>query len=149
MAYYPASYYPQYNSTAYPTSFQQAPMNNQMSYAPPQQNNPGWVWVDGEIGARAYQIPAGTAPGVTIPLWDTNDMVIYLKSLNNMGMPNPIQKLRYYPEENAAQKRLSGDDKPEEAKQDTSQFVTKDEFEQMKREIEDILTAPSTQTNRK
>lgn len=150
MAYYPASYYPQnYSSAPYPMNYQQAPMGNQASYAPPQQNNPGWIWVDGEIGARAYQIPAGTAPGVTIPLWDTNDMVIYLKSLNNMGMPNPIQKLRYYPEENAAQKRLSGDDKPDGERAEQPQFVTKEEFEQMKREIEDILTAPTKQNDRK
>lgn len=149
MAYYPAPYYSQNFNSQYPASYQQAPMNNQMSYAPPQQQaGPGWIWVDGEIGARAYQIPPGTAPGVTIPLWDTNDMVIYLKSLNAMGMPNPIQKLRYYPEENQQQKRISGDEKPEE-KPDESKFVTKDEFEQMKREIEEILTAPSNQNNRK
>ena len=149
MAYYPAPYYPQNYGAQYSASYQQAPMNNQMSYAPPQQQGgPGWIWVDGEIGARAYQIPAGTAPGTTIPLWDTNDMVIYLKSMNAMGMPNPIQKLRSYPEEDKQQKHMSGDEKPEE-KQDESKFVTKDEFEQMKREIEEILTAPSAQNNRK
>lgn len=59
--------------------------------------NPGMIWVDGEVGAKAYQIQ----PGQTTPvaLWDTNDQVIYLKSMNQMGMPNPLQKIRYQIEE--------------------------------------------------
>ena len=77
-----------------------------MAQAPMQMNpqnqsggmmNPGMIWVDGEVGAKAYQIQ----PGQTTPvaLWDTNDQVIYLKSVNQMGMPNPIQKVRYQIEE--------------------------------------------------
>ena len=77
---YPTPYYPQTYVNQYPMSYQQAPMNNQMSYAIQPQTDIGWKWVDGEVGARAYQIPPGTPAGVTIPLWDTNDMVIYLKS---------------------------------------------------------------------
>ena len=140
---YPTPYYPQTYVNQYPMSYQQAPMNNQMSYAMQPQTDVGWKWVDGEVGARAYQIPPGTPPGVTIPLWDTNDMVIYLKSTNSMGMPNPLQKLRYYPEGNQQQKHLSGETRPEEQTTDESKFVTKEEFEKMKREIEEIITAPS------
>lgn len=141
MAFYPSNYYPQNYGPQYPVSYQQQPLNNQMSYAA-QQTDIGWKWVDGEVGARAYQIPPGTPPGVTIPLWDTNDMVIYLKSTNAMGMPNPLQKLRYYPEENKQQMKLSGDEKPED-NQGEEKYVTKEEFEKMKREIEEIITAPS------
>lgn len=143
MAYYQPNYYQQsYTPTqpVYQTAMQQ-PMSGQVPYTP-QQPGPGWIWVDGEIGARAYQIPAGTPPGVTIPLWDTNDMVIYLKSTNAMGMPNPIQRLRYYPEEEKKQalpQGQSGDNKTQEE----SKFVTKEEFEKMKQEIEDMLTSPS------
>ena len=140
MAFYPSNYYPQNYGPQYPVSYQQQPLNNHMSYAAPQ-TDIGWKWVDGEVGARAYQIPPGTPPGVTIPLWDTNDMVIYLKSTNAMGMPNPLQNLRYYPEDNKQQMKLSGDEKPEDNQGE--KYVTKEEFEKMKREIEEIITAPS------
>lgn len=140
---YPTPYYTQGYNNQYPISYQQPPMSNQISYAAQPQTDIGWKWVDGEVGARAYQIPPGTPAGVTIPLWDTNDMVIYLKSTNAMGMPNPLQKLRYYPEESQQQKHLSGETKLEEQKPDESKFVTKEEFEKMKREIEEIITAPS------
>ncbi len=140
---YPTPYYTQGYNNQYPISYQQPPISNQISYAAQPQTDIGWKWVDGEVGARAYQIPPGTPAGVTIPLWDTNDMVIYLKSTNAMGMPNPLQKLRYYPEESQQPKHLSGETKPEEQKPDESKFVTKEEFEKMKREIEEIITAPS------
>ena len=148
MAYYQPGYFPQ-SYSSFPVGYQpvQQPVNTQTSYAP-SQTGPGWIWVDGEIGARAYQIPQGTPPGTTIPLWDTNDMLIYLKSTNAMGMPNPIQRLRYYPEEEKKQalpQGQSGDDKPEKEAThvDESRFVTKEEFEKMKHEIEDMLTTPT------
>lgn len=150
MAYYQPSYLPQ-SYSAYQTSYQPAVQQPVMvagnSYAPPPTAGPEWKWVDGEIGARAYQIPPGTPPGATIPLWDTNDMVIYLKSTNAMGMPNPLQKLRYYPESDPKQalpQGQSGETKAEEMpRMDESKFVTKEEFEKMKHEIEDILTTPN------
>lgn len=147
MAYYPMSYYPQNYGTSYGTaqSYQQPMM--QQSMAPMQQNGPGWICVDGEVGAKAYQIPPGTPPGTTIPLWDINDMVIYLKSVNQMGVPNPLQKLRYFPENDqkmltAQTQAMSGETK-EEHKVDESKFVTKEEFEKMKHELEDLLTSPN------
>ncbi len=82
-------------------------MQPQMSYTQPAQmpvqqpqpqpiQNSGMIWVDGEIGAKAYQLNGQTGP---VALWDTNDTVIYLKSVNQMGMPNPLQKIRYQMEE--------------------------------------------------
>lgn len=68
----------------------------QYSWSMPQ--NQGLIWVDGEAGAKAYQLPAGWPANTPIALWDTNDTVIYLKS-HNQGMPNPLQKARYQLEE--------------------------------------------------
>lgn len=62
--------------------------------AQPQQPQ-GLIWVDGEVGAKAYQLPAGWPANTPLALWDTNDTVIYLKSTNQMGMPNPLQVARY------------------------------------------------------
>jgi len=102
-----------------PQSYQQ-PMQ---SYQTPM--NPtfpgGIIGVDGESAARAYQMPPGIPPGVPIALWDTNGNNIYLKSLNPMGMPNPIQKLTYTREE-----------PPAPAGQD---YVTRADLEKLKKEI--------------
>lgn len=150
MAYYQPSYLQQsYSpySASYQPAIQQPVTMPGTSYAPPQTSGPEWKWVDGEIGARAYQIPPGTPPGATIPLWDTNDMVIYLKSTNAMGMPNPLQKLRYYPEtdkQQALPQGQSGDTATNEMPYEEAKYVTRDEFEKMKQEIEDILTAPKS-----
>lgn len=69
----------------------------QQSFAAQLQNSQGIIWVDGEVGAKAYQMPAGQSG--PIALWDTNDTVIYLKSCNQMGMPNPLQRIHYTMEE--------------------------------------------------
>lgn len=114
------------------------PMNMpipQQSYSPPpqQQSQPvqGMIWVDGEVGAKAFQMPQGWPAGAWIPLWDTNDTVIYLKSTNQMGMPNPLQKIHYTMEENKNQSMLPA---PE-----TQNYVTKNELEQMKNELKELL----------
>lgn len=95
------------------------------------------VWVDGEVGAKAHQIP----PGMTKPvaLWDTNDTIIYLKSVNQYGIPNPIQKIHYRMEEMVPKymgqeqaKLESGDNEP---KQDMTGYVRRDEMESMKEEL--------------
>lgn len=142
MNYYPMSYYPQNYGTSFNNaaqSYQQPMLQQSMtSQMPMQQNGPGWICVDGEVGAKAYQIPPGTPPGTTIPLWDINDMVIYLKSVNQMGMPSPLQKLRYYPEND--QRMLSSQGQSGDTEE--NKYVTKAEFEKMKQELEDLLTAP-------
>ena len=73
-----------------------APYTNWSTMQPQQQ---GLIWVDGEVGAKAYQLPAGWPVNTPIALWDTNDTVIYLKSTNQMGMPNPLQIAHYQLEE--------------------------------------------------
>ena len=102
------------------------------SYAPapvPMQSNV--IGVDGEIGAKAYNIPNGsTGP---IALWDTNDNVIYMRTFNAAGMPMPLKKLRYTEEEPAiALPAQSGN------AIDTSQFVTKNDLEQIREEIRQL-----------
>lgn len=105
----------------------QTPM--QQSYTPaqmPMQSNV--IGVDGEIGAKAFNIPNGsTGP---IALWDTSDNLIYMRTFNAAGMPMPLKKLRYTEEEPViALPAQSG------AAVDTSQFVTKNDFEQLRNEV--------------
>lgn len=72
--------------------------NTNASYAP-QPMETVMKWVDGEVGAKAFQLPQGWPPNTPFPLWDSNEPVIYFKSYNNSGMPNPLQKAHYKMEE--------------------------------------------------
>lgn len=104
------------------------PMMPQQSYAPaPMQSNV--IGVDGEVGAKAYMVPNGSQG--PIALWDTNDNVIYLRTFNAAGMPNPLRKLRYV-EEEPMQNLPAGNSG---ATVDTSQFVTKQDLEALRQEI--------------
>ena len=120
----------------------------------------GIDWVDGEAAARASQLPPGTTQHA---MWDINEPVIYVKSVNQMGMPNPLQKLRYTMEEQphkgmgqSQAKLTSGETEPEEqSRQDMSEyirrdeirtedFVRKDDLDRMKHELMDSIQNMST-----
>ena len=97
----------------------------------PQQATPGMVWVDGEMEAKARPIPAGASQ---FAMWDINEPVIYIKSLNPMGIPNPLRKIHYQVDEqqkSGESRLMSG----EEEKNDTAQYVSRDELQSMKDEI--------------
>lgn len=113
----------------------------QQSYAPtptvpPMQSNVVGYQVDGEMAAKAYMIPAGTAG--PIALWDLNENVFYMRSFNSAGMPNPLKKYRFYEEEiNAALPNgQSG-----ATQVDTDKFVTRDDFESLRQEIRQLSSA--------
>lgn len=153
----PGYYMPtMYGNAGYPgTSYAQAPM--QQSYAVQQpvvqnqtQNTTGIIWVDGEVGAKAYQLMPGQVGPVA--LWDTNDTVIYLKSINQMGMPNPLQKIHYTMEEQQNQSMLPAGTSVNNmggVSGDSGNYVTKDDLESMKREIRELLqkNQPNMMTN--
>lgn len=131
--------YPQYSQ--YP---QQSMAAAQMQQAQTQQSGMGLKWVDGEIGAKAYQIPAGWPSNQPIALWDTNDTVIYLKSVNPMGMPNPLQKARYTIETSRGGESGRGYSGESEIRADMSEFVRKDDMEQMKQELMEAISNVNT-----
>lgn len=114
----------------------------QQSYAPASSIQQGIIWVDGEVGAKAFQMPSGWPAGTPIPLWDTNDTVIYLKSINQMGMPNPLQKIHYTMEDQPQQLLPAGQSSGTESA--ASNMVTKDELQKqlddLKREMREMLT---------
>ena len=60
------------------------------AYQPQPINNSALIWVQGEQAAKSYL----TAPNTTIPLWDTEQQRIYLKSTDASGMPS-IKVLEY------------------------------------------------------
>lgn len=124
--------YPQYTQSVTPAVAQMQQTH---------QNGMGLKWVDGEVGAKAYQMPAGWPPNQPIALWDTNDTVIYLKSINPMGMPNPIQKAHYKLEgvpSGEKSQGYSGDAEPK-CNHDMSQYVRKEDLERMKQDLIDTI----------
>ena len=151
--------YPAYPNNSYQQQYSQAgaqqnPYQPQPQSYSAQQQPVGIVWVDGEVGAKAYQLPAGWPANAPMPLWDTNDTIIYLKSINQMGMPNPIQKIRYTMEDQprvapamqSNQAMLPGGSyQDSQHGQDMSQYVRRDELEQMKDELKNAISAASAE----
>lgn len=116
----------------------QSPAPMQQSYTPTAQMpmSSNVIPVDGEVGARAYMVPNGsTGP---IALWDTNDSVIYLRTFNSAGMPNPLKKLRYVEEEPVSM--LSSGQSGASPQPDMSNYVTKDDLESLRNEIRQMST---------
>lgn len=137
----------------------QYPAQGQQSYGTAQALPMGIIWVDGEVGAKAHQMPAGWPVNTPLPLWDTNDTIIYLKSTNQMGMPNPLQRIHYRMEEQTP-KRMGqsgtagylsgvengGGDLSEYVRKEefrTDEFVRKDDLERIKAELMESINSIS------
>lgn len=90
------------------------------------------IWVNGRAEAESY----GIVPGTTLPLWDKNDPVIYLKSADHTGKVS-IEVLDYTSRE---------DDK-------TSDGVSREEFnkaiDKLSREINSIRSNFNNPNNSK
>ena len=152
-----------YGNSGNMNSYGQYPQMNygQMSYAQmPGQSygtaqGQGIDWVDGEAAARAMQLPAGVSQHA---MWDINEPVIYLKSVNQMGMPNPLRKIRYTIEDSsqsgAGQRETlltSGDGTDRDMSQyvrkdEAERFVKKDDLERMKNELMESIQGISAAT---
>lgn len=152
--------YPTYPNNSYQQQYSQAMqqnpyMMNQNSNSYAAQQQPiGIVWVDGEVGAKAYQLPSGWPANAPMPLWDTNDTIIYLKSTNQMGMPNPIQKVRYTMEDQprmsqamSAQAALPAGESQQMP--DMSDFVKKEDFDRKMDELKAAITEKGAKGNGK
>lgn len=109
---------------------------NQGQYSAMQQSaqtSQGIKWVDGEAEAKGTPIPAGVSQ---FAMWDINEPVIYIKTLNQMGMPNPMQKAHYKLEQKE-QSNMSGNMSRQEDKE--SEYVKKSDLESMKKELKEMF----------
>lgn len=104
--------------------FQQQPV--QMPAQPVQQpqNNNGILWVSGEVGAKSYLV----APGTSVLLMDSDDTVFYLKTADQSGMPS-LRTFKY--SEITDQKSFN--------KTDQNNFVNREEFENFKNNILEMI----------
>lgn len=153
MAYYTTPYYGYYpnvqpfpvqQSMGYPQQMidqsqlvQQQMLPTQMSgtsqnlnVQPEQTSDSYIVWVQGKAGAQSYPVRRGT----TLPLFDSEGDYLYIKSVDNNGIPLPL-----------VTKVLS--DPPVETKEDNveltpqvdmSEYVTKEKYDELKKKYDDL-----------
>ena len=76
------------------------------------------IWVQGLAGAQGYAV----APGQTVPLFDSDEQIIYLKSVDMAGRPS-MKTLDYTIREDAVKEN----------------YVTKDELEKMIKDLKESL----------
>ena len=109
-------------------------MQNQLNHNYPnyagQQSNNQIIFVQGETGAKAYQIPINS----TVLLMSSEANEFFIKSTDQAGFPT-IKKYRFTEITQAAE-QVEGQAKTEQVK--TQNFVTREEFEALKNEIKQL-----------
>lgn len=120
MAYNPNYYYP--------AGYQPMQIQPQVQQMPQMQNNvsngqSGILWVQGEAGAKAYPVGAGNS----VLLMDTEDTVLYLKTVDQSGMPQPLRIFDLV--ERTAANRSSN------AVATHTEVVSREEFEELRDEV--------------
>lgn len=136
--FYPATY-PVMGGASFSPYINNQPAVPQQSFA---QQSPlkAMEWVEGEVGAKAFQMPAGWPANQPIPLWDSTETVIYLKSWSPGGFPNPMQKLRYEMPETQPQQML-------QSGAASAEYVTKDDLKALREEIQSMRDSMMNRRN--
>ena len=129
--------YPTVQNYAYPMyqqPFQDRLAQLQTNYqqTAPQQLNQGLLWVSGEVGAKSYLV----APNSTVLLMDSDAQRFYLKSADGAGMPS-MRIFEYSEVTNTPQNSVIAPNKAEKELDD--KYVTRDEYEALKRQYNSIM----------
>lgn len=134
---YPATY-PQYYPQFQPTqpNYQQNNVQNQQYPVQQQEQKTinGFDWVLGPEGAASYIVPAGK----TFILFDAipNNMHFYLKSSDMSGKPSPAVMFDY------SEHKEDQTQKKEKAEVDLSGCVKKDDFDSLRKELDELKKKP-------
>lgn len=125
----------------YPQSYQPMQANSYMmqpQYQP--QSNSGLIWVQGENAAKAYPVQ----PGTSQLLMDSESECFYIKTTDASGMPLPLRTFTYREVINTPKNNMQSMSAQQNTvpQIDTSAFVTRTEFNELKQLLED-LTSPS------
>ena len=103
---------------------------SQMNYNQSQQQQ-GIIWVQGEAGAKAYPVAAGS----NVLLMDSEGECFYIKSTDSSGMPLPLRVFEYK-EIVHTQPQISNTGNYSNF--NPNDYVTKNELEELKKEIKKI-----------
>lgn len=112
----------------YPYNQQSTYQNQMPQMQQPQQNQPignaGFVWVQGEAGAKAYPVAAGNS----VLLMDSENPVLYMKSTDSSGKPLPIETYDLVKRVNASY-QMPPAQAPKAPEIDLSEYVKSSELE--------------------
>lgn len=114
--YLPQSYYQT-------TPYYQANMQPQ-SQQPVATSNTGILWVQGEQAAKAYPVGAGQS----VLLMDSEDSLMYIKSTDQSGMPQPLRVFEY-------KEKTTGKTEPPIATSKSEDYVSREEFEKFREDV--------------
>lgn len=107
-----------------PANVWNTPQNIPVAPSQPTPASAGIIWVQGESGAKAYPVPAGTS----LLLMDSESQVFYIKSTDGSGVPMPLRTFSY--------KELLSE--PAKIPGAQPEYVTRSEFEEVKKMLEDL-----------
>lgn len=122
--FYQPNYYPQAQQRQDVNPYTQPYQQTIQAPQPPQQNNNGLIWIQGEAGAKSYLV----APGTTVMLMDSEEERFFLKSADASGMPLPLRIFDYKERTNNAQPSVQAPQSGFSFNPDN--FITREEFEQ-------------------
>ena len=128
---YPA-YYPQPVPDQLAQLRQQQTMPMQQMVPPPQPTSNGILWVQGEEGAKAYMVAAGSSA----MLMDSDANVFYIKSADESGVPRPL-RIFDYTERTAAQKTPA-----QPSQQPAVEYVPRAEFDALAARVAELTAQP-------
>lgn len=131
-----------YYAPYYPPQAQTVGYNNFVSGAPAANY---WISVDGEMAARAWQMPPNLAPNTIIPLWDLDGQHVYFKSTDAYGRVNPLRKGRVVFEEEA--QSLPTESQSTAPSAVDPRYVTKEDFDGLRHEIQDMFRSQQAPMN--
>lgn len=137
---FPMSYqqmYPTYNYVPQQPQVVQQPQMMQQ-----QANDTGILWVQGEAGAKSWAV----APGKSVMLMDSESNTFYIKSSDNSGMPMPLRIFDYT---ERTQQHQSQNQVVQSKEIDTSQFITREEFDKRIAELINVSRETTHEEPRK
>ena len=109
--------------------YQQTMMNQQNTIPQPVDER---VWVNGEVGAKSHLL----APNVTLPLWDSDENYLYLKSSDSTGKMSMVKYKLVEETDNADKTQGNGAEKRE--CKCGKEFVRLKDFDELKAKYEHL-----------
>ncbi len=107
-------------------------------YAPtvsyPQQSDSSIIWVQGESGAKAFPVQNGKS----VVLFDSETERFFIKTADASGMPQPLRIFSY-----------SEDKEPKSPSADNSAFITREEFDNVIKELKQSFVRKENKPNGK
>lgn len=114
-----------------PMQNQQQVQSQQLLQNTQQQAANSMIWVQGEAGAKSYLV----ANGNTVPLWDSENQTVYIKTVDASGMPS--MRVLDYTERTAPRMPQN------ETKRAEQDYVTRGEYNALAERVGALESVPA------